>query len=66
MNEVWKDIKGFEGIYQVSNLGRIKSLNRNVNQHGRKDRFFNGVILKPSKNPIIYSIIKSDAGFFHS
>lgn len=22
--EVWKDIKGFEGIYQVSNLGRIK------------------------------------------
>lgn len=24
--EVWKDIKGFEGLYQVSNLGRIKSL----------------------------------------
>ena len=26
MNEVWKDIKGYEGLYQVSNLGRIKSL----------------------------------------
>ena len=26
MNEIWKDIKGFEGRYQVSNLGRIKSL----------------------------------------
>lgn len=25
-NEVWKDIKGFEGIYQVSNYGRIKSI----------------------------------------
>ena len=25
MKEVWKDIKGFEGLYQVSNLGRIKS-----------------------------------------
>ena len=24
--EVWKDIKGYEGLYQVSNLGRIKSL----------------------------------------
>ena len=24
--EVWKDIKGFEGLYQVSNLGRVKSL----------------------------------------
>ena len=29
-NEIWKDIKGFEGIYQVSNEGRIKSLTRKV------------------------------------
>ena len=26
MNEIWKDIEGYEGLYQVSNLGRIKSL----------------------------------------
>lgn len=26
--EIWKDIKGFEGIYQVSNFGRVKSLER--------------------------------------
>jgi hypothetical protein len=26
--EIWKDIKGFEGLYQVSNLGRFKSLAR--------------------------------------
>lgn len=25
-NEVWKDIKGYEGLYQISNLGRVKSL----------------------------------------
>lgn len=25
-NEIWKDIEGYEGIYQVSNLGRVKSL----------------------------------------
>ena len=25
--EVWKDIPEFEGIYQVSNLGNVKSLN---------------------------------------
>ena len=25
-NEIWKDIPNYEGIYQVSNLGRIKSL----------------------------------------
>ena len=27
MEEIWKDIKGYEGIYQVSNLGRVKALN---------------------------------------
>ena len=29
MNEEWRDIKGYEGRYQVSNLGRVKSLNYN-------------------------------------
>ena len=32
MKEVWKDIKGYEGLYQVSNLGRVKSLDRIVYQ----------------------------------
>lgn len=27
MEEIWKDIKGYEGLYQVSNLGNVKSLN---------------------------------------
>lgn len=27
--EVWKDVKGYEGVYQVSDLGRVKSLNYN-------------------------------------
>nr|DAU67687.1 MAG TPA: homing endonuclease [Caudoviricetes sp.] len=26
MKEIWKDIKGYEGLYQISNLGRVKSL----------------------------------------
>lgn len=29
--EVWKDIKGFEGKYQISNLGRVKSLPKRIN-----------------------------------
>lgn len=28
MTEIWKDIEGYEGLYQVSNLGRVKSLSR--------------------------------------
>ena len=31
--EVWKDIQGYEGLYQVSNLGNVRSLNwRNTGQ----------------------------------
>ena len=28
LNEIWRDIRGYEGIYQVSNFGRVKSLKR--------------------------------------
>lgn len=28
MEEIWKDIEGYEGLYQVSNLGRVKSLDK--------------------------------------
>ena len=34
MEEMWRDIPGYEGYYQVSNLGRVKSLERKV-KHGR-------------------------------
>ena len=30
MEEIWKDIEGYTGIYQVSNLGRVRSLDRDV------------------------------------
>lgn len=33
--EEWKDIKGYEGIYQISNKGRVKSLNR-IDLRGNK------------------------------
>ena len=29
-NEIWKDVAGYEGLYQVSNQGRVKSLERKV------------------------------------
>lgn len=30
MEEIWKPIKGYEGLYEVSNLGRIKTLSRYI------------------------------------
>ena len=41
MTEEWKDIEGYEGRYQVSNLGRVKALPRTIsghNQHGEWTR----------------------------
>lgn len=40
--EEWKDIEGYEGLYQVSNLGNVKSLGNNKS---RKEK-----LLKPGKN----------------
>lgn len=39
MNEEWRDVVGYEGYYQVSNLGRVKSLERiDSNNHPLKER----------------------------
>lgn len=44
--ELWKDIKGFEGLYQVSTWGRVRSLDRLVVYKNGIKRFFKGKILK--------------------
>jgi hypothetical protein len=38
MEEIWKDIKEYEGLYQVSNLGRVKSIERKVDIYSRKNK----------------------------
>jgi hypothetical protein len=50
-SEIWRDIEGYEGKYQVSNLGRVRSLDRYVKQecgpsHGEGIRFHRGTVLK--------------------
>lgn len=46
MEEIWKDIKGYEGIFQVSNLGRVKSLGLSGKGIG-KGKWRKELILKP-------------------
>lgn len=50
MIEEWKDIKGYEGLYQVSNLGRVKSLERITNMKDGRIRTEREKILKPIKD----------------
>ena len=45
--EIWKEIKGFEGFYEVSNLGRVKSLTRYVKHSGGGEQILRGRILRP-------------------
>ena len=44
--EIWKDIAGYEGLYQVSNEGRVKRIGAYKNQHGRE--WISNRILKPA------------------
>ena len=37
MKEIWKDIAGYEGMYQVSSLGNVKSIARVVKRKGQPD-----------------------------
>ena len=44
--EVWKDILGYEGYYQVSNLGRVRSLDRIIKRRNSSDMIRKGTILR--------------------
>lgn len=46
IKEIWRDVPGFEGYYQVSNYGRVRSIDRILYyKSGRKH--FRGVMLSP-------------------
>jgi len=45
--EVWEDVVGFEGKYQVSNLGNVRSIRREVVYKNGKIGHFCGRVLKP-------------------
>jgi hypothetical protein len=59
--EIWKDIKGYEGIYQVSNLGKVKRLPYSQTMTWLKtecERHYNGSVLTPSKKDGKYQVVQ--------
>lgn len=52
-NEIWKPVKGYEGYYEISNFGKVRSLDRYVKQINRwgdvMDRCFKGIIKATDK-----------------
>lgn len=60
-NEIWKNIEGYNGKYQVSTLGRVRSVERTIiNSRGRKQSF-KETILRPDHAPNGYERV----GLFH-
>lgn len=50
MKEIWKDIKDYEGLYQVSNLGNVKSMGRYKKTCGNSLYWLKERIMKPLKS----------------
>jgi hypothetical protein len=49
MKEIWKDIKGYKNLYQVSNLGRVKKLAhciKHLNEGKIRDHYFKEKIMR--------------------
>ena len=61
--EIWKDILEYEGYYQISNLGRVKSIDRVIiNSKGTK-RFYKGKMLSKILNNCGYFCVNLTIGF---
>ena len=55
MNEVWKDVEGYEGLYQISNLGQVKSLDKQISSPN------GGILFYPER---IMAQRKGNSGYF--
>ena len=68
--ESWRDIAGFEGVYQISDFGRVKSLARIIPHLGRWGKIVNQKfkerILRPIKNDGYNYVYLSIGGKLHS
>lgn len=52
MQEIWQPVPGYEGLYEASNLGKVRSLDRTVITHSGIFRKIKGKILKPITDKI--------------
>ncbi|MDK9681537.1 NUMOD4 domain-containing protein [Lactiplantibacillus plantarum] len=51
--EIWRDVKGYNGAYQVSSMGRVRSTDR-VIKVGNQQRHIAGHIIQPHDNGLGY------------
>lgn len=52
--EIWRDVKGYNGAYQVSSMGRVRSTDRTINLTNGRQRHLIGHIIQPHDNGLGY------------
>lgn len=57
MKEIWKDIPGYEGYYQVSDLGRVRSVDRTIIKKNGRVQDMKGMILKQGDTATGYKYV---------
>lgn len=62
MVETWRHIPGYLGLYEVSDRGRVRSLDRRVNYRDGRSRFYPGQILEASTTPFGYKVVTLSNG----
>ena len=55
--EEWRDIPGYEGMYQVSNLGQVRSIGRTVTRSDGQVHRYKGNILRTPLNQRGYQVV---------
>lgn len=50
LSEEWRPVVGFEGFYEVSNYGSVRSLDRQIGDGGRGSRLMRGRVISLQKN----------------
>lgn len=71
MEEIWKPVVGYEGFYEVSNIGRVRSLSRIVECNDGRKRKLKTRILRQSCAPSGYYMVtlhkngKQKSGLVH-
>jgi len=61
--EIWKDIKGYEGIYKISNYGNVKSLN--FNRTNKEKLLKNRIVNEGYVQVVLYKNSKRKAYYVH-
>lgn len=58
--EIWKDISGYEGMYQVSNFGNVKSLTREIMNRGVKQQIKERLLRQTNKGGYLFVVLSKE------